>query len=665
MRILRLVIFSVSKYLTLCLLLWLVLINVHAIEPIEDQRNIYLEAGKVLRDGDLDEYHNFSKSLLDYPLYPYLVYEYMRRRLGSLNTEEVRDYLNTYTDVPVTNDLRKFWLKLLAQGGRWEDYLLDYTPQSDTVLQCYQLRAKINTGAQENLLEDIRSVWLVGKSQPDECDPAFTLLYESDLMTQDLILERIRLAMHNGQTKLVSYLLRQLDKSDRELVNTWISIYRNPSRITRSGLEDNELSREILTHGMRRFAAADIDNAITKWTSIKSGYDFTPQQIHDIQRSLAIWSVIRKHPDYRELLSAEDEFDRDSKMFEWRLRAALENQDWQSLVRWTESTPPDDSGRLRWMYWRARALEKTGDADESDELFSQLANERDYYGFLAADRIMADYNIKHIPLRDDETTWDQISAMDSVIRARELFVVGQHYFARREWNRTVDDMSNDELQIAAMIAADWGWHDRTILTLSWADSFDDLVLRFPIVYENEIEKYSNMRELDLGWVFALTRAESAFMSDARSPSGALGLMQVMPATGRETARSIKFRSFSNGSLLDPEKNITIGTAYLKKVYDRFSNKILATAAYNAGPRAVSKWLPSDECVDPDIWVETIPFAETRKYVSRIMFYATLYDWRLANKVSRINERMSIISPEQPTAVADLSCPMTTNSISGL
>ncbi|NIN35082.1 MAG: murein transglycosylase, partial [Gammaproteobacteria bacterium] len=106
----------------------------------------------------------------------------------------------------------------------------------------------------------------------------------------------------------------------------------------------------------------------------------------------------------------------------------------------------------------ARALEQTGDADRSDELFSQLANERDYYGFLAADRMMVDYNIKHIPLRDDETTWNNISSMDNVIRARELFLVGQHYQARREWNRVVDDMSNYELEIAAMIASDWGWH---------------------------------------------------------------------------------------------------------------------------------------------------------------------------------------------------------------
>jgi soluble lytic murein transglycosylase len=165
-------------------------------------------------------------------------------------------------------------------------------------------------------------------------------------------------------------------------------------------------------------------------------------------------------------------------------------------------------------------------------------------------------------------------------------------------------------------------------------------------------------------VYALTRAESAFMADARSPAGALGLMQVMPATGKETANSINFRTYSNDYLLEPEKNITIGTAYLKQVFDRFNNVVLATAAYNAGPNAVAKWLPEDECIEPDIWVERIPYTETRKYVARIIFYAAVYDWRLNNEMTRINRRMSIISPRKVRLVADLSCPVS-DQVSGL
>jgi len=135
-------------------------------------------------------------------------------------------------------------------------------------------------------------------------------------------------------------------------------------------------------------------------------------------------------------------------------------------------------------------------------------------------------------------------------------------------------------------------------------------------------------------------------------------MQVMPATGAETAKSIGIANFKPNLLLDPEKNITIGTAYLKYVHDRFDNKVLATAAYNAGPNAVARWLAQSDCTDPDVWVEKIPYTETRKYVSRIMFFATVYDWRLNNSITRVSERMDPIIPKRKEQLASLTCSTT-------
>ena len=222
-------------------------------------------------------------------------------------------------------------------------------------------------------------------------------------------------------------------------------------------------------------------------------------------------------------------------------------------------------------------------------------------------------------------------------------------------------MTTYQKQIAAMIAANWGWHDRVIITLGGAKAYDDLVLRFPMAFENEMKIYAVKRNLDLEWMYALTRAESAFMVDAKSPSGALGLMQVMPATGKETAKSIGFKPYSNRYLLEADKNITIGSAYLRQMFDRFGNTVVATAAYNAGPNAVAKWLPKIGCLEPDIWAEQIPYGETRKHVSRIMFFATIYDWRLQNNVKRFNQRMATIQPNNNNVVTSLSCTESTIS----
>jgi soluble lytic murein transglycosylase len=653
-----------STYIT-CLLLCISIQVTCAQQNIEEQRKLYLQAKKSLSAGQLTTYKKITSTLTDYPLYPYLIYDYIQPRLSSIDDKDIINFLDQYEDLPVTNDLRKRWLKVLARRGRWQTYLDNYTNQSDTVLKCQQLQARINTNNTSYLMEDIRSIWLAGESLPEECDPAFALLYKSELMNSELVWERIRLAMQNAKLPLAKYLSNRLEPADQKLVDKWLDVYRNPSNGTKNPkLEDTPLARDILTQGMNRLAAANINTAITRWEALKPDYSFSDDQIQKINRSLAIRAVIKKHKKSKELLNTIDNDNVDEDIFHWRLRHALENNDWQTLIKWTEGIPPEESIKLRWQYWRARALEITGDQPAANKLYEQLVNERDYYGFMAADRIKSAYNLGHKSLPEDLESWNAVSNMPGVKRAHELYIMGNRYHARREWNFIVNRLTTYELQIAATIASNWGWHDRTILTLGKAQSYDDLILRFPVIFEDTMKKYSEMRNLDLGWIYALTRAESAFMTDARSPSGALGLMQIMPATGKEIAKAINFKTYDKSYLLEPVKNITLGTAYLKQVFDRYNSVILATASYNAGPNAVSRWLPDDECMDADIWIERIPYVETRKYVARILFYATLYDWRIKNEVTRISKRMSIVSPKKTNRVASLSCSASAN-ISGL
>ena len=436
-------------------------------------------------------------------------------------------------------------------------------------------------------------------------------------------------------------------------------MYHNPARGLRQGWPDEPRARELLVWGLRRLAVTDTDQALQRWDTLRTHYSFSPEQTWKLHRTLAVYAVIHDHDQARALLDSLGENSMDEDVFQWRLRLALEDHDWKDLVRWTRGTPPDDAMRLRWLYWRARALEETGDNEAARAIYGKLAEERDYYGFLAADRLGVPYNLNYLSVRKDESTWQGIMAMPAVQRARELYALDMRYRARREWHDALGRMTPHQMEIAAMIAADWGWHDRTILTLGRARAFDDLVLRFPLPYAKRLEEYANKRGLDPSWVFALTRAESAFMEDARSPTGALGLMQVMPATGRHTARSIGLRRFRARYLLDADKNITIGTAYLKQMYDRFGgNTILATAAYNAGPNQVARWLPDSGCSEPDEWIETIPYTETRKYVARILYYATIYDWRLKRDITPVHKRMAVIEPQQKDLVAGLSCVVT-------
>jgi soluble lytic murein transglycosylase len=217
--------------------------------------------------------------------------------------------------------------------------------------------------------------------------------------------------------------------------------------------------------------------------------------------------------------------------------------------------------------------------------------------------------------------------------------------ARHEWAYEIDNLDKRQLEVAAYVVESWGWHDRAILTLGRAKSYDDLRIRFPLLHDSLIAKYSKKRNLPAAEIYSIIRTESAFMTDARSPAGALGLMQLMPATGRETARQIGAALANSRQLLEPTKNVLIGTAYLKQMLERFSGSFsLASAAYNAGPHRVQSWLPKSSCVPADIWIDTIPFTETRRYVRRAAFYATVYQWRLEEHIKPLAARLTDVAP---------------------
>ncbi len=624
---------------------------------IESQRKDYLAAKKAL---DTKQYKTFGKianTLKDYPLYPYLRYEYLRKHLWKVKDDEIIAFFKRYDDLPVTDAIRTSWLKLLIKRGHWQTFLDNYSPQSDLKMQCYQLQARMHTNNQTFLLEDIRSIWLSGESLPPQCDPAFELLYKSDLMTNDLVWERVRLSMQNNQINLVNYLSARLDPAHRALAKQWVNIHLNPYKYThKPELDDTVTAREMLTHGVLRLAKQDVAKAVKRLNELKAEFSFEPAEIAEIERTLAVRAARNNSDLASQLLDQIDNQHVNDEVFHYRLRTALANLDWPLLKKWTTGKAPGSDIDLRWRYWHARALEETGEPDKANDIYARLAKERDYYGFLAADKINVSYNMNHYPLPENKEEYIRVESLPAIKRAYEFYKLGMLYPARREWHYALNKMTSYQMQIAAAVATQWGWHDRAIVTMGRAKAYDNLVLRFPILFNDLLDKYAKKRNIDPSWMYGLVRAESAFIEDVRSPAGAIGLMQVMPQTGRETAKSIGLKGFKTSKLKQAETNIPIGSAYMKQMLDKFDgNMVLATAAYNAGPHRVSKWLPKQGCEQPDIWVEQIPFNETRKYVSRVLYFANIYDWRLETSIKPIRERMTMITSGKNNLAANLSC----------
>jgi soluble lytic murein transglycosylase len=285
-------------------------------------------------------------------------------------------------------------------------------------------------------------------------------------------------------------------------------------------------------------------------------------------------------------------------------------------------------------------------------ILATLAEQLDYYGFLAADQLGLEYSFVRMPIDHEDAVIDRLAGEKSLIRARELFEVGLDGRGRSEWNAAIQSLSAQEIRQAAILAHRWGWHSRAITTAAKSGDMDDLELRYPLPHRKSFELFSSDAKIRESWAYGIARNESLFMRDIRSSAGAVGVMQLLPETGRRAAREISYPYKGRNTLIDPDSNIRLGTFYLGKMYSRFyEHAVPATAAYNAGPLRVEQWLPASGAVDARIWIENIPFNETRKYVRRVLASDTIFRWRLTGETQRISAQLNEISVTSDPAQA--------------
>jgi len=615
-------------------------------DEYKDQRKLFVKAEAALKAGDSATFSDLKRQLVTYPLYSYLEYAELRRRLSKAKPGEVYAFLKLYADQPVAMRLRISWLHRLGKQRDWHTYLRFYEPQSSVTLQCYHVRARLAEGEdREAALQDALKLWLVGHSQPDACDPAFDQLYASNLITSQHIWQRIRLAFGEQKSSLAGYLAKRLSSEDREWVKRWQYAHRRPTAGLKESWarQDTPLVREILVHALTRLARHKPEQAWKHWQEQAQSHQFTADQQGQVMRDIALHAALDNHPRASEWLAAVPDSHTDESIRQWRVRVALHNTDWKSALHWLDQLPPEERNAETWLYWRARALDESGASGDALTEYARLSEERSYYGFMASDRLQRAYQMNDTPISNDKQQLEVIEQLPGIVRAGELYRAGKRLEARREWYYATQKLPPEQLKQAALLAHRWGWHDRAIVTASQAKYWSDLKLRFPLPHRESILANARRYKLDPALIYGVIRQESAFMEDARSPVGALGLMQLMPATGKQTARALNIRYGGNDALLQSDQNIRLGSGYFRKLLDRYNGSpVLAAAAYNAGPHRVSRWLPTDQSMQADLWMELIPFPETRSYVRRVLAYATVFEWRLQRPVTPLARRMPAV-----------------------
>lgn len=574
------------------------------------------------------------------PRWPWLEYARLSRDLDNADAGQVRDFLRRYDGQAASAALRPLWLASLARRERWTEFLADWQPSNDPALRCARLNAQQALGrAGGDWNAEAQALWRSGTSQPDGCNATFATLAARGDLDDALRWERIDLAVAEHQPGVVRTAARDLPAAQLALAQDYAAFLQAPH--ARAGQWPRDArSRRVAAAGLSRLAKEDPGAAERQLAHLAPLLGMDPGDRGQVLYQAALWTVASYLPESAQRLAAVPDSAYDERLHEWRAREAMARGDWQATLEAIRRMPVAQRQDARWRWFEARMLEKTGKPAEAQALFRAAAASPTFHGFLAADRLGLPYALCPWQPGDPPGLRAEVARDPALQRALALYRIDQPVWAVREWNDALSRFDDARRRTAVALAQEQGWFDRAVFSLGKvADEQRLYELRFPLHHDADIRAAARRHDLDPAWIAAEIRAESTFNPNARSPANARGLMQLLPATAAAVAKRIGLPYAGADSLYDSSTNIALGSAYLREMEDKYGAAYQAIAAYNAGPTPTARWLSQRPSHDPDLWIETISYKETRDYVARVLAFSAIYDWRLNGDALPVSERL--------------------------
>jgi soluble lytic murein transglycosylase len=613
----------------------------HAIAGNEDA---FLRARQAYYAQDAREFERQAARVdKSYALYPYLEYWRLSRDIMGAGDGVVADFLASQPDTWLAEKLRTDWLKDLGRRELWPAYLPEYArlASPDMAHQCYARRAELAVGNRAHLREAI-SLWFTGSDSPSACTPLFSQLISLGYLGQEDIWRRLRLALTAGNTGVAKSVLTALPAELRPDSGAIDRAGRDSLALLESGSLDlaRRADREVMLYALGLQAKLDPEQAAALLEAMET-------HLPELDRRAA-WGLVASraawihHPKALPWFQRAGTLALSDSQREWWVRAAMRAGQWRQVFEVISSMGDEAQNQAVWRYWKARALKNLGQTYAANALLGPLASEFNYYGQLAAEELgpVAGNPVANIRVSGEEI---QRAAKDPAIaRALALYYLGLRSEAADEWKWAVRNADDRQLLAAAELARQQEWFDRAISTAEKTREQHNFDLRFLAPFREQASGYAKEYQLDEAWVYGVIRQESRFVLDARSGTGAMGLMQLMPETARWIARKLGLSRFKAHDAHNPDTNIKFGAYYLRTLMDALDKQaVLATAAYNAGPRRAQRWR-DEKAMEGAIYVESIPFGETRDYVKKVMSNAMFYAARFGQASSLLKDRLGAI-----------------------
>ena len=603
----------------------------------------FMAAREAFRIGNRTKLDAAALRLRTHQLYPYVQYWQMRQRLADAKPDDVRAAIAQLSDGPLAERLRNDWLSSLGKRESWElfDEELRGLSSKDPDVLCYALRRQVMLGKAQ-ALEAARSLWLSVLPADRSCTPVFEFALQAGVISQADVWSRIRLALERGQTTLAKRISSYLVSKEGFKPKALKAAAANPRKyLDRAGAKAKTRgAREITMFALLRMARSAPQNAANRWREFAQS--FSPEERMYVWGRLGYFGALAHDPDALSWFAQAGPLN-DSQLA-WRARAALRAQQWTEVATSIDAMSDAARAQPEWRYWKARALIAQGKSVEANALLVPLSAEHHFYGLLAAEEIGDTVGAPSESFRPRESDIQAFANLPAIRRALALYRLGLRIEGNREWFWAIAPFDDRQLLEAAEYARRNELWEQAINTAERTRSLHDFALRYLAPYREQFRSYAREYGLDEAWVLGVARQESRFVANARSRSGAMGLMQLMPATARWVAGKLGLKRFRQAIVTDLDINISMGTYYLKYVLETLDNQpVLASAGYNAGPGRARDWRAHD-AMDSAIYTETIPFKETRGYVKKVMANATFFARMLGQPMVSLKKRIGTIPP---------------------
>jgi soluble lytic murein transglycosylase len=601
------------------------------------------------------------------PLAMWVDYWELTNRIGEAQQAELDAFSQRWSGTYVEDRLRNDWLLELGRRRDWANFAAEYPRfrmNDDREVSCYALVSDQLAG--KDVKDAGFAAWLAQRDADDGCALLAATLFDAKQLSAANVWKKTRVSMDIGRPRAArqaaSLLGPDIDASVGQIIDSparYLSkkasaATRNDAELTslaivRLATTDNESAANLLSQRWERGLPPDL--AAWTWASVarQTALKLQPEAAEQFMRAER---ADRKGT--REIELSDD-------TLAWKVRSALRGDDgrarWQQVVQAINAMPATLQKEPSWVYWKARGLQAVAKDSEdgeamraaSRELLASIAGQMNFYGELAAEDLGQPFALAPSPVPLSAAERDAAAAQPGLQRALLLIAIGLRNEGVREWNYSIRGLSDRELLAAAQLACDHEVWDRCINTSDKTKTEIDLEQRFPMPFRREVAAAARDAGLDPAFIYGLIRQESRFVMDARSGVGATGLMQIMPSTAKWTAKKIGM-PYTPDLIGDSETNLKLGNAYLRLVLDDVGgSQPMAAAAYNAGPRRPRQWR-NGPVLDAAIWAETIPFAETRDYVKKVLSNATYYAALLGGKGTAIRARLGRpVGPPDPNA----------------